>query len=321
MENTNHTFNRDTVASAHNQLNMPSGTKGQTAEEHTQRLKQILMENKKAVHNIAKDGNCFFNSGCHQVRCTNPGLDGTKFRNIVCDHLVEKEDCYSLFIELKDGEKFESKIEAELRTSGRWNTALGDLLPLAVANLFQSSVEIFSSKDDCPHLMIVPDLSLPEHESVIMNHSSSIQFVYTAIPGREHYDSCMDKSSEDDKVHEEVLTDDDDLYEGYFQDKPAKMRQLSDSENAFVADYDDNGNNPHEIAFVVGDDHHEIPFVVDDDDHDIAFIDDDDDNEDDDDHDDDHNLDIAFLLDDNNNDATDADDDHDLDIAFLALLD
>ena len=193
-------------------------------EGHKERLQKILIENNREIYNIPGDGNCFFNSVCHQVRCTNPDLDGSKLRNIICDHLVEQKDSYCLFIELKDDEPFESKIDAELRTSGRWNTALGDLLPLSMANLFQSRVEIFSSKEDSPYYMVAPDKSLPEHESRVKHHSSSIQLVYTAIPGQEHYDSCMEKKY--NKVEKEDETDvrDDILYR-----RPPKKMLLCDS--------------------------------------------------------------------------------------------
>ena len=80
--------------------------------------------------------------------------------------------------------------------------------------------------------------------------------MYKAIPGWEHYDSCMEKTS--DYVHreDEVHIDDyDDLYEDYFHDKPVNRRQLCDSKNAFVNDGDNkitfgDGGNDHEIAFV-----------------------------------------------------------------------
>ena len=223
-------------------------------EEHLERLVKVLIECNKDVHFIPGDGNCFFNSVCHQVRSTNPDLDCSKLRNIVCDHLVELKDCYINFIEEEDGKNFEDKIDAELRTSGQWNTALGDLLPLLVANLFQSRVEIFSSKEDSPYLMIVPDSSLPEHESSVKHNSSNIQLVYTAVPGMEHYDSCLDATPEDDIAteednqpaerkrffnHVEEYDADDDEEEVPIQSKPAKRRRLFDYMEGNDEDEDD----------------------------------------------------------------------------------
>ena len=52
---------------------------------------------------------------------------------------------------------------------------------MVVTDLFLHSdgsrVKIFSSKEDSPYFMIVPNSSLPEHETRVKHHSYSFQHV------------------------------------------------------------------------------------------------------------------------------------------------
>ena len=151
------------------------------------RLATLLSSNQKKAHKVPPDGNCFCNAVCYQLRRSYPQLDGQKLRQMVCDHLMEQKGVYSYFIQHSASETFEAKICRELKPIGRWNTYLGDLLPLAIANLFNTRVEIFSS-GAIPKINVCP--SLPQSS---MKHDATIQLVYSARPGRQHYDSCIDK--------------------------------------------------------------------------------------------------------------------------------
>lgn len=157
----------------------------QETNEHEMRLAALLKANQKEAHKVPQDGNCFYNAVCHQVRHTYPELDGHTLRQLVCDHLVEHKGLYIGFIQFSAFETYEDKICSELRATGLWNSYLGDLLPLSISNMFNTQVEIFSSGSPS-NIKVVP--TLPEST---MKHDSIIQLVYSARPGREHYDSCV----------------------------------------------------------------------------------------------------------------------------------
>ena len=159
---------------------------------HTERLRKVLVEHWKETHAIPGDGDCFFNSVCHQVRFTNPDLDAIKLREIVCEHLKEQKEEYCGYIHLEDDEAFEDKIDKELKPSGQWKSDLGDLLPSCIANIFQCHVEIYSSRESTPYHKFKPSIS-----KSTLHHSSTIQLAYTAIEGSEHYDSCIDFSEDE----------------------------------------------------------------------------------------------------------------------------
>ena len=159
-------------------------------DEHDEKLNSILRLHKKEIFRVPKNGNCIYSAVCHQVRYSNPDLNPEKLRNIVCDHLIEHADFYSLYIVLKPDETFQQKVESEQRNNGRWNTDTADLVPSAISNVFQCQVERFSS-GDIPYLKIDPQLPVAESNVKL---TGNIQLVYAARHGREHYDSCIDRN-------------------------------------------------------------------------------------------------------------------------------
>ena len=146
----------------------------------------VLKTINKVVHHIPRDGNCIYNAVCHQVRNTYPTLTGQSLREIVCNHLIENDFYYKNFIVLNPSESFQQMITCQLKRSRAWNNSLGDLLPLAIANLFQCKLKIFST-GQIPIIKVQP--SLPH---CYMHHPGTIQLVRYADHGCEHYDSCVD---------------------------------------------------------------------------------------------------------------------------------
>ena len=168
------------------------GRKHVFMHEHDEKINSILRSHNKEIFRVPKNGDCIYSAVCHQVRDSNPDLNPKKLRNIVCDHLIEQADFYSLFLVFKSGETFEQKVKSEQRDSGRWNTDIADLVPSAISNLFQCQIERFSS-GNIPYLKIDPELPAAESN---LKHTGNIQLVYSARHGMEHYDSCIDKTTE-----------------------------------------------------------------------------------------------------------------------------
>ena len=91
-------------------------------DEHDEKINSVLKSNNKEIFRVPKNGDCIYSAVCHQVRHSNPDLNPEKLRNIVCDHLIEQADYYSLFIVSNSSETFEQKVKSEQRYNGRWNT-------------------------------------------------------------------------------------------------------------------------------------------------------------------------------------------------------
>ena len=153
-------------------------------DEHNENINSILKSHNREIFGVPENGDCIYSAVCHQVPDSNPDLNPGKLRKIVCDHLIEQADYCSLFIVSNWSETFEQKVKSEQRDNGRWNTDVADLVPSAISNLFQCSIERFSS-GDIPYLKI--DLELPAAESNNLKYTSNIQLAYSGRQGMELY--------------------------------------------------------------------------------------------------------------------------------------
>ena len=106
-------------------------------DEHNEKINSILKSHNREIFRVPKNGDCIYSAVCHQVSDSNPDLNPGKLRNIVCDHLIEQADYYSLFIVSNSSKTFEQKVKSEQRNNGRWNTDIADLVPSAISNRFQ----------------------------------------------------------------------------------------------------------------------------------------------------------------------------------------
>jgi hypothetical protein len=75
---------------------------------------------------------------------------------------------------------------SELKKEGRWNSDIADVVPLAVANLLQTPLIIYSSKLERPMESVQPDMKLGN-----VTTFDRIILAYLAIAGHEHYDDCI----------------------------------------------------------------------------------------------------------------------------------
>ena len=94
-------------------------------------------------------------------------------RSKLAGHLFEQQCHYINFLTFHDGTEDRQKTEIivnkinELKSSGIWNTDLGDCLPLAMANLLKHPIRIYSSNLSNPVTDIEPDLSEERDGSMI----------------------------------------------------------------------------------------------------------------------------------------------------------
>ena len=122
---------------------------------------------------------------------------------------------------MNSSETFEQKVKSEQRDNGQWNTDVADLVPSAISNLFQCSIERFSS-GDIPYLKI--DLELSAAESSNLKHTGNIQLAYSARQGNEHYDSCIDRTPDNnDDVTGDESTVETENHSGCSEDKSSDI--------------------------------------------------------------------------------------------------
>ena len=80
----------------------------------------------------------------------------------------------------------------EISKTGVWNKEVSDIAPLAISNLLQTPITIYSSRLDRPMEHITPDM-VSEGVQIPVER---LKLVYLATPGFEHYDACIEKDKE-----------------------------------------------------------------------------------------------------------------------------
>ena len=152
-------------------------------EAHTANVDRLLKCNGLKRSNVNKDGNCFFSAVALQMRYSET-LTHNDIRESACSHLLEYKSNYTSFFL---GSNFRKEVK-KLRKNGAWSAELADCLPLAIANLTQKKVLIFTSVRTV--LDIIPNLQIKVEERFIVSQD----FLYLAhirTPGREHYDAVF----------------------------------------------------------------------------------------------------------------------------------
>ena len=72
---------------------------------------------------------------------------------------------------------YQDKVNS-LTADGVWNVAMSDLIPLAMANVLQKKITIYSSKLNCPLIQIEPNISSVQLERDL----ETIYLAYLAVP-------------------------------------------------------------------------------------------------------------------------------------------
>ena len=135
------------------------------------------------------DGNCFFKAILAQLK--DKTLDIGTLRSHVNQHLLANEDHYIGFLAQKydtnatdTSSVYREKVE-QLAMDGIWNLELSDVIPLAIANIYNRHIIIYSSRLANPIINIEPDLN-----NGTMSSDDPLVLAYLAVPSYEHYDSC-----------------------------------------------------------------------------------------------------------------------------------
>ena len=113
---------------------------------HIRRLNYLLSSNNLTLIQTDSDGDCFFNA----IRCriSTENNTASTLRAYVCDHLMKNENSYTEFLHFPDEQKSQaySKKVNTIETAGIWNNDISDLVPVAVANIFNTKITIFSQQ-------------------------------------------------------------------------------------------------------------------------------------------------------------------------------
>ena len=147
-------------------------------KEHSDRLLNLLSKEGMILMPGPKDGDCFVTATAAQ---TDSSPEEVRAR--LSDFLIANQTELDSFFE--DG-TFEKEVSL-LRNQGVWNMSVCDCLPLAVANLYDRAIRIYSSSKENPVLDIRP--TEEDHGKRISE--DMIYYAHYAIKGVEHYDWCV----------------------------------------------------------------------------------------------------------------------------------
>ncbi|XP_052075475.1 uncharacterized protein LOC127712922 [Mytilus californianus] len=156
---------------------------------HTIRLDNLLLSNGlKRIPTIA-DGNCFLSAVVKHISSEGHDMNVQILREKLVDHMSREDYHYKRFISFDhettvegQNQKFDSLLQ-DFSIDGHWNNELADFMPLALANMYNRPLRIYSSMVSNSVYDIIPDLQDTEHSQ------EYIKVALIAIKGQEHYDA------------------------------------------------------------------------------------------------------------------------------------
>ena len=139
-------------------------------KKHKKKLLKILRANATKLIEVPEDGDCIFTAVSYFTQ-----VSKTVIKEICYKHISQKIEHY---------QPFTSNLTTDhiAKMNKHWNTEMGDVVLLAIANITQSPIKVFSSK--LLALDIRPTLSM----APAVHCNGNILLGHTAVPGREHYD-------------------------------------------------------------------------------------------------------------------------------------
>lgn len=150
---------------------------------HYNRLHRLLSTNDMELIRIEPDGDCLFNAVHYLIQKSNDNVTVGALRQIVSDHMLEYPDEYKPFLP----ENMSYEVAArEIRIPGKWNSALCDAIPLAMCNLLQEPMTIYSSQYGNNITSIVPSINSKRRH---VNPVPALQLAHLAMNNCEHYDA------------------------------------------------------------------------------------------------------------------------------------
>ena len=163
------------------QSRVEKNTRNEEEKKHEKSADHMIFANGAYRLKVPKDGDCFFASISSQL---DQKIETRDLRNITCNHLLKFKSSYHSFLSGKDP-KFEKSVK-KIRKLGTWSGTLADALPLAMANLVQKQIIIFTSIKST--LAISPNLSI---EPELQTERRNLMLAHLRIPQREHYDAVF----------------------------------------------------------------------------------------------------------------------------------
>ena len=133
-------------------------------KKHAQSLQSLLDVNGLKVVPTAEDGNCLFHSVVYNYR----SISHMQLRKVTCAHIKRNAEYYKGFLTLDLSSDFDSMID-DIGQSGAWNSSVAtNLLPLALSNILQKHIVIFSSDATRPFIDIKPSLKPQKRDKLTL---------------------------------------------------------------------------------------------------------------------------------------------------------
>ncbi|KAL4225258.1 hypothetical protein ACF0H5_015946 [Mactra antiquata] len=157
---------------------------------HTKRLDKLLASNMLKRKEIPGDGNCLLSAVLHYMGWP---MSTPDLRLKIAQHITDNITDYISFVTFEDNLTEEEELKTfndmieEIKQDGKWNTYMSDFVPLCIANIFQRTMRIFSSRPFQPILDIKPHVST-------LDVTLPIVVAHIAIDDKDHYDAVESKA-------------------------------------------------------------------------------------------------------------------------------
>ena len=152
---------------------------------HYNRMARLLLPNQLELKRVPADGNCMFTSIVQCVKNSNPELDEKKMRQIVAYHMLKESHVYEPFV--PEEKVFEDEV-LEICSPGKWNNIMSDAVPLAMCNIFNEPLIIYSSTYGDNRITIQPTIGQLEQAS---ENIPILQIARLDLDNCEHYDAVI----------------------------------------------------------------------------------------------------------------------------------
>lgn len=145
---------------------------------HERNVDRMLHANGLKRISVPKNGDCIFSAiSLH----TDPLVEQHRLRQFVCSHLQQNENLFRHFFPGTSA-SFQEQL-LQLNKPGQWLSDLADAVPLAIANIIQKDVVIFTSVQTV--LCIHPNVVLKPTVRVL---GKACFLAHLRVPRHEHYD-------------------------------------------------------------------------------------------------------------------------------------
>lgn len=155
-------------------------------EEHQHQLNRILNVNScKIACDTCQDGDCFIVSILHLLNRPTDKETVTVMRKTISDHLLYHESYYKPFFSASKRQY--QQLARDVQKTGHWTSMVNDAVPLAVSNILQRKIRIFTSMRIQPSISIDPSLEPQSDCTSLITGENPLLLGYLAVPKHQHY--------------------------------------------------------------------------------------------------------------------------------------